>query len=218
MVVARQEVRRELIRHNEDDVRSGHYGCIATMTVVHNRRVNLDGLACEYTVERRRGVKVLLDVSTSGWTPGDRTMFARSLALLLVPTLLVLTGASSMSSPAVAGDELPPGGTFVDDDGLSHEPNIEAIAAAGITAGCDDTHYCPNAPVSRAQMGSFLSRALDLSIPSNNQFSDVSGTHLGAINAIADAGISLGCDADAPCTALRIWSRANRWPPSLPGP
>ena len=124
-------------------------------------------------------------------------MFARPLALLLVLTLLVLTGASAMTSPAGAAAELPPGGTFVDDDGLSHEPNIEAIAAAGITAGCDDTHYCPNDPVSRAQMGSFLSRALDLSIPSSNRFSDVSGTHLGAINAIADAGISLGCNADA---------------------
>jgi len=34
---------------------------------------------------------------------------------------------------AVAG--LPPGGTFSDDDGNTHERNIEAIAAAGVTKG-----------------------------------------------------------------------------------
>ena len=35
---------------------------------------------------------------------------------------------------------LPPGGTFVDDNGNVHEPNIEAIAAAGITRGLQSTN------------------------------------------------------------------------------
>ena len=39
---------------------------------------------------------------------------------------------------------------------------IEAIAAAGITAGCGGGMYCPDAPVTRAQMAVFLSVALGL--------------------------------------------------------
>ena len=106
--------------------------------------------------------------------------------------LVLVTGATMPLGAA----ELPPGGTFVDDDGSLHEPNIEAIAAAGITAGCDATHYCPGLPVTRAQMGSFITRALDLPIPTGNRFADVSGTHLEGINATAEAGISVGCNAD----------------------
>ena len=41
---------------------------------------------------------------------------------------------------------------------------IEALAAAGITAGCSASppRYCPDAPVTRGQMAVFLSRALGL--------------------------------------------------------
>jgi len=103
--------------------------------------------------------------------------------------------SAGLAVPALS-QELPPGGTFIDDDGDVHEPNIEAIAAAEITNGCQPSRFCPNLPVTRAQMGSFLARALDLPIPSGNRFADVSGSHLGSINAIAEAGISLGCDPD----------------------
>jgi hypothetical protein len=36
---------------------------------------------------------------------------------------------------------------------------IEQLAAEGITGGCGDGNYCPNDPVSRAQMAVFLVRA-----------------------------------------------------------
>ena len=64
---------------------------------------------------------------------------------------------------AASWAQLAPGGTFVDDDGNFHEPNIEAIAAAGLTAGCDaaERRYCPTTPVSRAEMAVFIVRALD---------------------------------------------------------
>ncbi len=39
---------------------------------------------------------------------------------------------------------------------------IEALASSGITAGCDATHFCPNSPISRAQMAVFLAKALGL--------------------------------------------------------
>ncbi len=48
---------------------------------------------------------------------------------------------------------------FVDDDGSPFEPAINSLAAAGITSGCRADSYCPNLPVSRAQMATFLVRA-----------------------------------------------------------
>jgi hypothetical protein len=49
---------------------------------------------------------------------------------------------------------------FSDDDGLTHEANINGIAAAGIAQGVGDTRYAPSAPVTRSQMASFLVRDL----------------------------------------------------------
>jgi SpoIID/LytB domain protein len=44
--------------------------------------------------------------------------------------------------------------------GSTHAGAVRAVAAAGITAGCSPTRYCPTRPVTRAQMASFLDRAL----------------------------------------------------------
>ena len=57
---------------------------------------------------------------------------------------------------------------FTDVDPASvHAPNIDALAAAGITRGCaastpEAPAFCPDDPVTRAQMATFLTRALDL--------------------------------------------------------
>ncbi len=42
------------------------------------------------------------------------------------------------------------------------EDDIDALAASGITKGCTTTSFCPNDPVARDQMASFLTRALPL--------------------------------------------------------
>ncbi len=71
---------------------------------------------------------------------------------------------TALAVPALAGPT-DPGGTFVDDNGSVHEANIEAVAAEGITVGCnppDNDEFCPGDPVSRGQMAAFLVRALDL--------------------------------------------------------
>ena len=58
-----------------------------------------------------------------------------------------------------------PGRVFDDvSPGSTHARAIAAIAADGITQGCTDTSYCPDDPVTRAQMASFLARALDLDL------------------------------------------------------
>jgi hypothetical protein len=54
-------------------------------------------------------------------------------------------------------------GVFTDVAGSVFELHIEALAEAGITRGCNpptNDRFCPNAPVSRAEMAAFLSRAL----------------------------------------------------------
>jgi hypothetical protein len=43
---------------------------------------------------------------------------------------------------------------------------IEALAASGITAGCDDVpNYCPDRAITRAEMAVFLAKALGLHFP-----------------------------------------------------
>lgn len=114
--------------------------------------------------------------------------------LVLVLTLLMNTGTGS----AIAG-ELPPGGTFVDDDGNTHEGYIEAIAAVGITRGCNPPfgdRFCPSDNVTRGQMAAFLVRALGLVDDGGKDwFIDDNGSGFEAdINKLATAGITRGCN------------------------
>ena len=57
-----------------------------------------------------------------------------------------------------------PSAGFTDTQGGAHEANIDALFAAGITVGCteDPLRFCPNTPLSRAQMASLLKRGLDM--------------------------------------------------------
>ena len=103
----------------------------------------------------------------------------------------------ALSAPLAAAQELEyPGGSFSDDNGSAHEPNIEAIAAAGITTDCDPSAnlYCPTDPVSRAQMATILVRALELPAAEEDYFGDDDGGfHEPSINALRQAGITRGC-------------------------
>jgi hypothetical protein len=49
---------------------------------------------------------------------------------------------------------------FSDDNSSSHEHNINALAASGITSGCGGSSFCPNGSVTRGQMAAFIHRAL----------------------------------------------------------
>ena len=68
---------------------------------------------------------------------------------------------------------------FIDDDGNPHEPDIEAIAALGITKGCNpplNDRFCPAQTVTRAEMAAFLIRAVgeEANLPAfQGYFSDV---------------------------------------------
>ena len=53
---------------------------------------------------------------------------------------------------------------FADTAGNTHEADIDALAAAGVTVGCktDPLRFCPNKSVTRAEMATFLARAMGL--------------------------------------------------------
>jgi hypothetical protein len=71
-------------------------------------------------------------------------------AVIGVTGLLVASAGT-----AVAGHS-----RFTDGPFGAHESGIHFVAEAGITSGCnsDGTNYCPGAPVSRAQMATFMRR------------------------------------------------------------
>jgi hypothetical protein len=83
---------------------------------------------------------------------------------------------------------------FDDDDGTSHEADINRLAKAGLTNGCGTRRYCPARNVSRAEMATFLAKVLDLSKSPKDYFRDDERTgHEPNINKIARAGLTSGC-------------------------
>lgn len=91
-------------------------------------------------------------------------------------------------------------GWFTDIGSSMHRGDINGIAVAKVAAGCSDSRYCPTTRVTREQMASFLTRALNLPIGGRDYFSDDDGTaHEGAINSLAAAGITAGCSAGRFC-------------------
>ena len=91
---------------------------------------------------------------------------------------------------------------FMDDDQSSHADAIAAIAALGITTGCNaqGDNFCPNDLVSRGQMATFLVRAFDLPESEADYFGDDSGSvHEDSINRLVQAGLTQGCRDDSYC-------------------
>ena len=109
---------------------------------------------------------------------------------------------AQMASFLVRALDLPPSSVdaFTDDEGNTHEADINALAAAGITSGCAVDRYCPKGIVTREAMASFLVRALDLPSSLIDRFTDdEASSHEADINALAAAGITSGCAADRFC-------------------
>lgn len=125
--------------------------------------------------------------------------------LLLVGSFLAVGGAVSSAV------DLPPGGSFQDDNGNVHEPNIEAVKAADITRGCNpptNDRYCPDDAVTRGEMAAFIVRTLGLPAATDDYFEDDDGTLFeDDINRLAEADVTKGCnppDNDRFCPDGRI--------------
>lgn len=108
-----------------------------------------------------------------------------------------------MASVLVWALDLPASGTdfFGDDDGSPHEADINALAQARITLGCNpptNDRFCPAETVTRAQMASFFVRAFDLPAGADDLFGDdAASVHQADINALATSGITRGCNPPA---------------------
>jgi hypothetical protein len=124
------------------------------------------------------------------------TLRLRHLLALAAIALVPLLWFGNAAVAQEAG--LPPGGTFIDDDETSQEGFIEAIAATGVTRGCNppvNDRFCPSEFVTRGQVASFLVRALRLPpAPDPDQFGDDDESpHKADIDALVAAGITRGC-------------------------
>lgn len=91
---------------------------------------------------------------------------------------------------------------FTDTGDSVHRADIERLAHAGITYGCNppaNDRYCPEAPVSRGAMAAFLTRALDLPPPDIvDRFVDDDETVFAdSIDRLASSGITYGCNPPA---------------------
>ena len=90
-------------------------------------------------------------------------------------------------------------GGFTDTIGSVFESDIDKLAAAGITKGCNpptNDRFCPNDSVTRGQMAAFLVRALGHTDDGGGDlFVDDDGSVFEAdIDKLATAGVTLGCN------------------------
>ena len=88
---------------------------------------------------------------------------------------------------------------FVDDDGNRFEAEINAMAQAGVTRGCNppaNDRFCPERNLTRGEMAALLVRALELPPATEpDRFVDDDDSEFGSeIDALAEAGITKGCN------------------------
>lgn len=87
---------------------------------------------------------------------------------------------------------------FADDDTSEFEADIEWLAAAGITRGCNppvNDLFCPDDEVTRGEMAAFLSRLLDLPASGASTFADTGDSIFAdEIARLAEAGLTRGCN------------------------
>jgi hypothetical protein len=125
--------------------------------------------------------------------------FGRSIITVAIVVAALAAPVVAGSTVAIAAEVLPPGGSFVDDNGYPEEGYIEAIAATGITKGCglsEERLFCPDRAVTRAEMAAFIVRALELPVVTENPFVDTSeSVHVWDIATLHSFGITNGCNA-----------------------
>jgi len=93
--------------------------------------------------------------------------------------------------------DLPAPGTdhFSDDNGTFYEGAANRLFEAGLTVGCGESRYCGEDDISRGEMAAMLARALSLPPTGSDHFDDDNAsTFENAINKVADAGITVGCN------------------------
>ena len=90
--------------------------------------------------------------------------------------------------------------------GSVHAGAIGALAAHGVTLGCDEERYCPDQDVSRAATASLITRAAGWDALDGNRFEDVrpAHTHAGTINRLAAQRVTDGCSSTRYCPSRPV--------------
>jgi chitinase len=109
-------------------------------------------------------------------------------------------GAPTTTTPGTEPETPPsttPSGGFHDVFGGVHAPAIDRMAAAGVIAGYADGTFRPTRAITRGQLATLLTRALDLDARdctgACTRLSDVgSSTHAAGIRALVGAGVASG--------------------------
>lgn len=138
----------------------------------------------QYLAERK--IALACDAGPNLFCPNDR-MRREDLAAFMVRAL---------DLPATSKDY------FADDNGLEYEDDINSLAAAGITLGCNppaNTKFCPDNTVTRGQTAAFIVRAWSLTNAGpGDWFSDDDASVFERdIDRLATAGITKGCNPPA---------------------
>jgi S-layer homology domain/D-alanyl-D-alanine carboxypeptidase len=117
------------------------------------------------------------------WGPGTESRMRRS------PANGFPTGATcnATTEPACTA-------TFKDICSSPYQADIDWLAKQGLVNGCGSGNYCPNDVVTRGQMAAFLTSALQLPAGPERFTDDNGSPYEAAINSIAAAGISSGCN------------------------
>ena len=129
---------------------------------------------------------------TRGCNPPDNTHFC--------PNDNVTRGQMAAFLVRALGYTDDGGGDLFDDDNDSiFEGDIDRLATAGVTRGCnppDNTHFCPNDNVTRGQMAAFLVRALGYTDDGGGDLFDDDNDSIfeGDIDRLATAGVTRGCN------------------------
>jgi hypothetical protein len=130
---------------------------------------------------------------TSDTTFAPQAKIRRDQVASIVARLLEAAGVDLPASPPDA---------FDDDDGNTHEANINALADLEVLLGKTATSFAPRGLVTRGQVASILARAYEVVTGAplaagDDAFSDDDDTtHEANINAVAAAGWVNGIDAD----------------------
>jgi endonuclease YncB( thermonuclease family) len=109
-----------------------------------------DGTIFETAINRLREAEI-----TTGCNPPDHDRFC--------PTSTVTRGQMAAFFARAFKYPETDANPFTDDEGHIFENAIEKLAAANITVGCNppaSDHFCPDSPVTREQMATFITRAV----------------------------------------------------------
>ena len=127
---------------------------------------------------------------TKGCNPPFNTLFC--------PNQVVTRGQMAAFLSRALGYTTAPDAGFTDTVGHTFEGDINKLAEAGVTKGCNpptNDRFCPNDPVTRGQMAAFLVRAFGYTDVGTATFTDIAGnTFETNILRLAEAGVTKGCN------------------------